>query len=298
MTDQPAEGRQRAALSLGIIVLLLSVTLFAVVDGVSKAVVGEQSFGQILLARYALGLPVLFFVAPRSDWSSLLRTGAPVLQILRGLMPLTVGGLMVFSVMVMPLAEATVILFAGPFILLVLASLFLGERVSRASWIGVAAGFLAVLLVARPGLGGFSFNAILPAGAAFFFALLQMFSRQLGMRGESAVTSLAWTLLVGLIVSAPLAIYDWRPPTAAGWLLLLMLGVCFAGAQYFMARAYVLAPANVLAPYTYAQILAALIFGFLVFRDVPDLFSLAGVALIIAAGLYVYSVSRKAAAKP
>jgi drug/metabolite transporter (DMT)-like permease len=209
-------------------------------------------------------------------------------------MPLTVGGLMVLSVMVMPLAEATVILFAGPFILLVLAALFLGERVSRASWIGVAAGFLAVLLVARPGLDGLSYNAILPAGAAFFFALLQLFSRQLGTRGESAATSLAWTLLVGLIVSTPLAIYDWRPPSATGWLLLLVLGMCFAGAQYFMAKAYVLAPANLLAPFTYAQILAAVVFGFLAFGDAPDLWSMAGVVLIIAAGLYVYGMSRRA----
>lgn len=286
------------ALRLGIIALLLSVTLFAIVDGISKAVVGQQSFGQILLARYALGLPVLLFAAPRAAWPTLLRTGFPLLQILRGLMPLTVGGLMVLSVQVIPLAEATVILFAGPFILLVLAALFLGEHVSRASWIGVATGFLAILLVARPGLDGLSYYAILPAAAAFFYALLQLFSRQLGTRGESAATSLAWTLLVGLIVSVPLALYDWRAPSATGWLLLILLGMCFAGAQYFMAKAYALAPANLLAPFTYAQILAAVVFGVVVFQDVPDAWSMAGVALIIGAGIYVYRMSEERSGKP
>jgi len=293
MPDAPSTDQNGPDLRLGIVALLLSVTLFAVVDGVSKMVVNQQSFGQILLARYALGLPVLLFVAPPASWPTLLKTRALPLQILRGLMPLVVGGLMVFSVQVMPLAEATVILFAGPFLLLVLAAAFLGERVSRASLIGVAAGFAAILLVVRPGLDGLSYYAILPAGAAFFYALLQLFSRQLGTRGEGAATSLAWTLLVGLIVSIPLAIYDWRAPTGAGWLLLILLGVCFAGAQYFMAKAYVLAPANLLAPFTYAQILAAVVFGIVVFQDVPDVWSMAGVVLIIAAGLYVYRAGRE-----
>jgi drug/metabolite transporter (DMT)-like permease len=75
--------------------------------------------------------------------------------------------------------------------------------------------------------------------------------------------------------------------------LLILLGVCFAGAQYFMAKAYVLAPANLLAPFTYAQILAAVVFGIVVFQDVPDVWSMAGVVLIIAAGLYVYRAGRE-----
>jgi drug/metabolite transporter (DMT)-like permease len=291
--DASHANQHGSALRLGIVALLLSVTLFAIVDGVSKMAVSQQSFGQILLARYALGLPVLLVVAPRAAWPTLLKTKALPLQILRGLMPLAVGGLMVLSVEVMPLAEATVILFAGPFVLLVLAAMFLDEQVSRASMIGVAAGFAAILLVARPGLDGLSSYAILPAGAAFFYALLQLFSRQLGTRGEGATTSLAWTLLVGLIVSTPLAIYDWRAPTGAGWLLLILLGGCFAAAQYFMAKAYVMAPANILAPFTYSQILAAVVFGVVVFQDVPDFWTLSGVILIIGSGFYVYHVSQE-----
>lgn len=291
MTDAPPPHPDRVALRLGILALFASVTLFAIVDGVSKFIVNDQSFGQILLARYALGLPVLLLVAPRAAWPGLLRTRVPLLQVLRGLMPLAVGGLMVLSVKVMPLAEATVILFAGPFLLLLLAGLFLGERVRPTSWVGVAAGFLAVLLVARPGFDGLSYYAILPAGAAFFYALLQLFSRQLGTKGDSAATSLAWTLLVGLVVSLPLALYDWRPPTAGGWLLLILLGLCFAGAQYFMARAYVLTPANLLAPFTYAQILAATVFGFVVFGDLPDVLTVVGIVVMCLAGLYVYRQS-------
>jgi drug/metabolite transporter (DMT)-like permease len=203
-------------------------------------------------------------------------------------MPLLIGGLMVLALTFMPLAEATVILFAAPFMVLVLSGWFLGEKVAGSIWIAVAVGFLAVLLVARPGLDGLSWYAILPAAAAFFYAVLQLISRSLGSAGERPITSVAWTLLVGLVITLPLAIYDWRPLTPVVWVLLVILGLCMGGAQLLLARAFAIAPANVLTPFTYVQILAAIIFGVLVFGDIPDVPTTIGIVMIIGAGLYVF----------
>jgi drug/metabolite transporter (DMT)-like permease len=199
-----------------------------------------------------------------------------------------IGGLMVFAVSYLPLAEATVILFAGPFFVVALSGWMLRERVTATSWIGVAVGFLAVLVVVRPGFDELSRYAVFPALAAFFYALFQLMTRRLGVAGEAPRTTLAWTLLIGNLFAIPLAIADWQPVAAYQWFLIFCLSITFGLGQYFMARAFALAPANVLTPFTYFQILSAVIFGLIVFHEMPDQWTVAGIVLIIAAGVYVF----------
>ena len=110
----------------------------------------------------------------------------------------------------------------------------------------------------------------------------------IGTAGEAPTTTLAWTLLVGIIVGLPLAIASWTPQTLETWVLSFVLGVIFGFAQLLMAKAFSLAPANLLTPFTYFQILSALVFGFLVFGDIPDIWTFVGIALIVGAGLYVF----------
>ena len=144
----------------GILFIILSASSFAAVDGLSKALADTQSVGQIVWARYALHddyhdtiQPVLILTTPRAHWRTLFKTTRPASQLSRGLMPLAVSGTMVLAVRYLPLAEATVILFSAPFLVVALSVPFLGERVHPASWVGVVVGFAAVLLVARPGFG-------------------------------------------------------------------------------------------------------------------------------------------------
>ena len=271
----------------GILLLVASVSLFGVVDGLSKMLVETQSFGQIIFARYALALPVLLLVTPPQEWKALYRTQHAGGQIMRGLTPLFIGGAMVVGVQYLPLAEATVILFAGPFIVVALSGRLLGERVRASSWIAVATGFLAVLIVARPGFTEISKYAVFPLLGAVFYALLQLLTRHLAEAGENPNTTLAWTLTVGLIAAVPWAAASWVPFTPAAWLLSIALGVSFGVAQLLLARAYVHAAANILAPFSYAQIVAATIFGMIAFHDVPDGWTMLGIALIVGAGAYV-----------
>src|SRR4051794_20007310 len=130
----------------GILLLVLSASLFAVVDGLSKILADGQSVGQIVWARYAFALPVLIATTAPARWPGLFRTARPVDQVIRGSVPLVISSAMVLAVRYLPLAEATVILYAGPFLVVALSGPFLGERVRLASWAGVCAGFLAVLL--------------------------------------------------------------------------------------------------------------------------------------------------------
>jgi drug/metabolite transporter (DMT)-like permease len=277
----------------GIVYIVLSASMFGCVDGISKILAETQSVGQIVWARYALALVVLVVSTPRTLWPSLFRTARPGFQIGRGLMPLAVSSTMVLAVRYLPLAEATVLLFLSPFLIVALSAPLLGERVHPASWIGVAVGFAAVLVVARPGFGEVSPAIAFPLAAALFFALFQLVTRRLAAAGELAQTTLAWTLATGAVVATPVALATWEPVSFDAWLLMIGLGIVFGLAQAFMVRAYVHAPAAVLAPFGYAQIIAAIIFGVVVLDAVPDGWTFLGVAMIIGAGVYV-ARSRKA----
>ena len=122
----------------GILLLVASVTCFGVVDGISKMLIETQSFGQVVLARYVLSLPILLLATAPGEWKNLFHTKLVFLQIVRGIVPVVIGGSMVIAVWYLPLAEATVILFAGPFLVLALSGWLLGERVGlqagSASW--------------------------------------------------------------------------------------------------------------------------------------------------------------------
>jgi drug/metabolite transporter (DMT)-like permease len=205
-----------------------------------------------------------------------------------------IGGAMVIGLAHMTLADATVILFAGPFAVVALSGYVLKERVSLMSWIGVALGFLAVILVARPGLGAFTPYVIFPIIAAVFYAVFQLLSRHLAMAGEDANGTLAWTLGIGLLLAIPLALWEWRALDAAAWGLSFALAMAFAAAHLFIVRAYDLALANVLAPFSYVQIAAAVLFGIIAFDALPDAWTLAGILLIVIAAALVIKESRQA----
>ena len=282
----------------GILCLIASVTLFGMVDGLSKLIITKETFGQIMLSRYLLPLIVIIAFTKPHRRSALFSTHKLPLQIIRGIMPVMVGSLMVLAVTYLPLAEATVILFAGPFFVVALSGWFLGERVTVDSWIGVAIGFAAVLLVARPGFTDVSIYAVLPAIAALFYAGLQLMSRRLGALGIDPNSTLTWTLLIGTLLSLPLAIYDWKPLTLDSALISLGLAVTFGLGQYFLAKAFALAPANALTPFSYFQILSAVVFGIIVFGEVPDALTGLGILMIIAAGAYVFGKNLKSHVTP
>jgi drug/metabolite transporter (DMT)-like permease len=282
-----ADPQDRRAILRGILLLIVSASLFGAVDGLSKILADTQSVAQIVWARYVLAIPVILASVRPTEWKNLFRTNLPGRQILRGLTPLSISVGMVLGVHYLPLADATVLLFAGPFIVVILSAPLLGEHVPLSSWIGVGVGFLAVLIVARPGFGNLSYYAAFPLACAFFYALLQLITRSLGAAGEKATTTLAWTLVVGGIASTPFAVLNWVPVTPHEWLLMIGLGVVFGFSQLLMIRAFTYAPAGVLQPFNYVQLISAAIFGIVVFGDVPDVWTVIGIVMIIGAGVYV-----------
>jgi drug/metabolite transporter (DMT)-like permease len=266
--------------------LAAGVTLFGIMDGLAKFMAGDYSVLQLVWARYAFAVPVILASARPAAWPGLLRCERPSLQAARGLLPLLASVSVIVGLGLMPLADATAISFAAPLLVVALSVPLLGEKVPLYSWIGVLCGFAGVLVIVRPGAGTIAWAAIFPLATAFFFALYQVMTRL--VRGDAPAVTLAWTVAVGLVLTTPLLPVWWHPVGGgADWLLLVLSGLLFGAGQLLLIRAFTLAPAGVLAPFTYAQIVAAVAFGVLVFGDVPDLWTTLGTAVVILAGIYV-----------
>jgi drug/metabolite transporter (DMT)-like permease len=269
-----------------ILLLVSGVTLFGVMDGLGKFLAGDYSVVQVVWARYAFAVPIVLLAARRSTWRNLFGNGSSWLQAGRALLPLLASALVILGLALMPLADFTAISFASPLLVAALSRPLLGEKISFHTWAGVVCGFAGVLTIVRPGLGTIAWAAVFPLGTALFFALYQVLTRLVSRGGDPAVT-LLWTIAVGLVLTTPLLPIGWRPVAGPDWLLLILSGVLFGMGQHLLIRAFSIAPAAILTPFTYAQIVAAIVFGAVVFGDLPDFWTILGTALVIGAGLFV-----------
>ncbi|MEO8668071.1 MAG: DMT family transporter [Bauldia sp.] len=266
--------------------LLIGVSLFSIMDGLGRFLAADFPVVQLVWARFAFAVPVLLATTSPHRWARLLVCNQPGLQAARTVLLLAATASILVSLTLMPLADVTAITFAAPLFVVALSSPLLRERVGLPAWVGVALGFVGVLIVARPGLGSFSWVLAFPLLAAFLFGLYQALTR-LVSRGDPPITTLAWTILLGFFLTTPLLAFGWGWGSPLSWALLISTGLLFGVGHIFFIRAFALAPAAMITPFTYGQMVAAILFGVLVLGEVPDRWTLAGTALIILAGIYV-----------
>ncbi len=191
----------------------------------------------------------------------MLRTGRPGLQLWRAFMLLgsTMFNFMAFRYL--QLDEAMAILFSTPFLIAILAGPVLGEWVGWRRWCAILVGFAGVLVVVRPGPGGMQWAALLSFGSAICYALYNITTRMLS-RTDSSETTLFYGNLFGCLVMAPVLPFVWAtPPTWLDVVLMLAMGVLGAGGHFLLIMAHRRAPASVLSPFIYIQIVWATTLG-------------------------------------
>jgi drug/metabolite transporter (DMT)-like permease len=185
------------------------------------------------------------------------------------------------------LTETISILFATPFLVALLAAFFLGERVGPRRLAAIAVGFLGVLVITRPGLGGVHPAALLTVGGTVCYALYSVATRILAGYDSSA-TTMFYSGLAGLVLVTPVVPLVWSTPdSGVVWTMMILVGAFGALGHWLLILAHARAPAPVLSPFIYTQIVWMIALGFLVFGDVPDGWTLAGSAIVIASGLYL-----------
>jgi drug/metabolite transporter (DMT)-like permease len=287
----PAGLPARSHLGRGILMAILATMSYALVDTLSKYMVRGYPVTMVVWARYAVPCLLLLAVfAPRRG-RGLLRTAFPLIQIGRGLLLMAGTLFIVFAVKAMPLAEAQAISFIHPVLLTLMAVLFLGEKVGKLGWVAVFLGFAGVLIIIRPGGGLFTWAALLPLGMAFTYSSYQLLTRRIA-GSESAINSLFYVMLVGALVMSAVLPFDWVSPDLTAALLFALIGMIAGIAHFFMIKALEYAPASLLAPFAYVQLLWVTLLGMAVFGDLPDGVTLIGVGVVVAGGLLV-AIARK-----
>ena len=269
------------------LLISVAVILFTVMDAISKYLTRFYPVTNVLWARYLFHtLLVVVVIAPRHGLG-LIRTQRPGIQVLRGLLLAGASLLFVTAIKYMPLAEATAIQFISPLLVTLLAVLFLQEKVELSRWLAILAGFSGVLIIIRPGTGIFTWASLLPLGTAGLFASYQVLTRHYAGR-ESPFTLIFYPGLVGMLLLFLTLPFAWTSPQSLEHLVLLAVAGIIGGAGHLiLIRAYELAPASRLAPFSYTQLVWVTLAGYVVFDNFPDNWSLAGISILVASGIYI-----------
>ena len=282
--DAREQRRQRL---VGIALMCGAVALFACLDAMAKYLGGHLDTLLVTAMRYISAFLLALIFSNPFTRPGMLKTTRPGLQIVRGLMMLgtTVFNFLAFRYL--QLDEALAILFSTPFLVAIMAGPILGEWVGWRRWTAIGVGFFGVLVVIRPGLGGIQWAALLSVVAAIFYAGYAIATR-LVMRHDSSETTLFYANVVGVVIMLPVLPLVWTgPPSAFDLMLLLAVGAFGSAGHFLLILAHHRAPASVLSPFIYTQLLWALTFGYLVFNNVPNHWTLAGGAIVVGSGLYL-----------
>jgi len=266
--------------------MLLGIFVFALNDALGKWLVATYSVGQLLLIRSAAAILLLVPFLWREGRAPF--EGAPRkwLQIARPVFATFEVACFYWALTAMPLADVMTFYLAGPIYVTAVSPFLLGEHVGWRRWLAVIAGFAGVMIALNPSAHALTPAAMIAIAGSFSFSLLMICTRL--VRGTSDLvlitTQTAGAFLFGLVV-AP---FTWAPLNLRDGVLLTLLGVTAMAAHVCINRSLKLAPASVVVPYQYTTIVWAILLGYLVFGDIPRLDMLAGAAVIIAAGVYIF----------
>lgn len=282
-------GAVAAAMARGILLYTLAVLLLSMMDAVIKWLSAGYPIGQIVFFRSLFGLIPLIVPVLLSGGLTALRTRHPWQHVGRGMIGAGAAYTFFFAFSLMPLADAYAIAFAAPLMLTALSVPLLGEKVGVRRWSAVLVGFAGVLIMLRPGgdLGSFvTLGAAMALAGTFFYALSAALIRKMS-RTESATALSVYGTLAMLVAGAVSLPFAYLPPTGADLALFVLLGLLGGVGSLALTHAFRLAPVAVLGPFEYTAMLWAVVFGYLLWGDLPDVWILTGCAIVVASGLYI-----------
>ncbi len=287
MKTPPAPHRRIDNAPLGIAMMLASVFLFSVMSVLVKAMTEVYPVTEVVFFRNAAALiPVTLAVLMHGGMGTL-RTERPGAHLWRSVIGLSAMSMLFWSFDLLPLADAVALNFSSPLFLTALSVPLLGEKVGVHRWSAVAVGFAGVLVMVRPSGDVLQLGALVALGAAFAQALAMVAIRQLS-RTEAPDTIVFWFTLVATALGLFTLPFAWITPVGwADWAMLAGAGLVGGVAQLFLTRAYAFAPAAVVAPFSYASILWATLFGFVLWGDAPAVHVVVGALIVAASGLYI-----------
>ncbi len=303
--------------TVGIVFILLGVFSISINDMLIKHMSGSYPLHQMVFARSVIGIAFSLVMVQLEGGFGILRTRAPGLHLLRGLLIVTANMAFFTALAVIPLADATALFFAAPLFITVLSIPLLGEKVGPRRIAAVLIGFVGVVIMLRPGMAVPSsapnrLVLLLPVLGALAYALMQILTRRLGIASQASamavyiqgtfiLVSLGFWLVAGdgrfaAGVEDPsirFLLRAWRWPEPEDRLWFLLLGANSAIIGYSLSQAYRSADAATVAPFEYVALPLAIMWGWLIWGDLPGIQVALGIVFIVGAGLYVFLRERQ-----
>jgi drug/metabolite transporter (DMT)-like permease len=271
---------------MGAFTMVSALAILPGMDAIAKLLSGHLPVLEIVWARYVFYAVLLLPAAIRRHGFALCRPRRPLWQLLRGGLKALSASMFFSAVARIPLADAMSVFFVYPLLILAISSLFMGEAIGWQRWSLVLLGFVGATLVIRPSIHGVSPGVLfaLAAGTAYGSALIV--TRKLASHDPALVTATISAML-GAVAFSLLVPFVWKAPDLQDWPLMALMGVIAAVGHFLIIAAHRVATASQLAPYGYTEIVAAILFGFLVFGDLPDPIVWLGIAIVVASGIAV-----------
>ena len=278
------------ATSLPILLMIGAVFCFASMDATAKYLMKEIGPAQTIWARYTVqAVIVTVLILPKINVYG--RTNYPKLQFLRSVALMMATTLFFFAFSRLGLAEASAIFNISPVLITLGAFLFLREQIGPRRLIGIIVSLLGALIIIRPGTGVFTIYALLPLGAAIFYSTYSLATRFVGT-DESPWTSLFYSAIFGAICYSIYIAFHWNPMSNNAILLTIIIGLFGTAGHICLIRALSIGEASLVAPFIYTNLLFTTTWGFVLFGNLPDFWTIVGALIIVAAGIYVWARDR------
>ncbi len=276
----------------GIVLMLTTTLFFIMIDASAKHLSQTMPVAEVVWARFFFHfLAVVALLGTRT--LNHVRANRPVLQMFRSALLFTTTYLFFIGIREIDLAMASSIMFLSPILVTALSVPLLGERIGLRRVLGVVAGLIGALIIVRPGLGEVPVSALYFVAAAVTNALYQLTTRML-READDAHTTLFYSALVGAVLASAVAPFEWTAPTAFDWGIMILMGACGALGHFTLIRAFQSAPPSALMPFAYSGLVWATLFGFLLFANLPDGYTVVGALIIAGSGLYIFHRERQA----
>ena len=297
----------------GILFLCFGAAIFSLQDVIIKSVSGAYPVGEVLAIRCVVAYGPLFAFLYFDGGLAALRGGRKGWMIVRACCLFLAYTTYYLSLAALPMSTTTALFFSAPLFIVALSGPLLKEKATLGAWLAVIVGFIGAVIVCQPGADSFEPAALFALASAVFYGIAQILSRLLGPTATTSVMSLyqntvniIGALAIGLLFGAgefagqghpslEFLLRGWAMPGTFDLIIITSTGLIAALGSWSLTHAYRVAEVNVVAPFEYSSIIWAFMWDLTIFATEPTRYTLIGVALIIAAGIYVLRSSRTAA---
>ena len=249
--------------------------------------------GQVLFLRFFIGFIPIFFIIPREKLFNFYKTSRPGLHAFRAFTGAAAIIALFIGLRELPLADVVSLTFGGPIFVTVASIFFLSEKVGIKRWSAVFLGFIGMLLIVQPAFTDLNFYYVTPIIFCIFFACVAISVRSLSKTEPNYRIAFYFTLLCSLLGIATIFKGDWVLPTKIDLGIFIIMGLCGSVANLLLTQSYRLAEASLVTPIKYLSLVFAIVFGFLIWSEIPKLLTLFGASLVITSSLIIFMRENK-----